>query len=75
MTTSLTVQNIFSPILPYIALISVFYLTDGAARIFLRFLSFSIQAGMGDNRHCEKESKCDGVPERIALKILGRIRV
>ena len=46
--------------LPYIAFLSVFCQTDGAARILPQLLSFylpvtSINAGAGDNRHCERE--------------------
>ena len=67
---------------PYIALISVFRLTDGAARILPWFLSFtspitSINAGAGDNKDCVRERvHMTGVPEKIgAVKIFGHIWV
>ena len=37
---SIRLKVFFNPFLPYIALISVFHLTDGAAMILLQFLSF-----------------------------------
>ena len=49
-----------NPFLPYIALLSVFHLTDAASRILPQFLSFylpvtSIHAGARDNRQLERE--------------------
>ena len=62
----------------------MFRLTDGGARILPQFLSFYlphdnvtiIHAGARDNRHCERENACGGVPKRKgALKVFGRIKV
>ena len=48
---------VFTPFLPYIALILVFCLTDSAAGILQWFLAFYLpHAGARDDRHCVRES-------------------
>ena len=72
--------EVFYPFLTYIALISVFCLTY-ITTILTQFLSFYLNRDKYScwsvwERHCERDSKCGGVPERIgALKIFGRIWV
>ena len=73
--------DFFYPFLLY-ALISVFRLTDGTARVYTTIHLFftspmtSIHAGSHDNRRCERERACGGVLKRIgALKIFGCIWV